>query len=119
MSSVCIDVFLQGDRISLSERLAANTPSQRTGFQTCYTAMDEIIKSSLRINMKPPPRLLIALIAGALAAGGAFAQPYPSKPIRLIVAQTAGGSADLVARAYAQRLTEQLPSQIVTDNRPA
>ena len=68
--------------------------------------------------MKPSSRMRVALIAGALTAGGAFAQPYPSKPIRLIVAQTAGGSADLVARAYAQRLTEQLAQQIVIDNRP-
>ncbi len=63
------------------------------------------------------PRMRVALIAGALVAGGAFAQPFPSKPIRLIVAQTAGGSADLVARAYAQRLTEQLGQQVVVDNR--
>src|SRR5258705_7144519 len=62
--------------------------------------------------------MVVALFSGALVAGGVFAQPYPSKPIRLIVAQTAGGSADLVARAYAQRLTEQLAQQIVIDNRP-
>ena len=67
--------------------------------------------------MKPSPQFLFALIATALAAGGAYAQPYPSKPLRLIVAQTAGGSADLAARAYGQRLTEQLGQQIVIDNR--
>jgi tripartite-type tricarboxylate transporter receptor subunit TctC len=42
---------------------------------------------------------------------------YPTKPIRLIVAQTAGGNSDMVARAYALRLSERLGQQIVVDNR--
>lgn len=42
---------------------------------------------------------------------------YPAKPIRLIVAQTAGGNSDMVARAYAQRLGERFGQQIVVDNR--
>lgn len=42
---------------------------------------------------------------------------YPTKPIRLIVAQTAGGNSDMVARAYAQRLGERFSQQIVVDNR--
>lgn len=67
--------------------------------------------------MKSSSRMLVALIAAALAVGSARAQQYPSKPIRLLVAQTAGGSADLVARSYAQRLTDQLGQQIVIDNR--
>jgi tripartite-type tricarboxylate transporter receptor subunit TctC len=67
--------------------------------------------------MKSSPQFLFAFIAVALAAFGVSAQSYPSKPLRLIVAQTAGGSADLVARAYGQRLTEQLGQQIVIDNR--
>ncbi len=44
-------------------------------------------------------------------------QPYPTKPIRLIVAQTAGGNSDMVARAYGQRLGERFNQQIVIDNR--
>src|SRR3954470_13139521 len=48
---------------------------------------------------------------------GAFAADYPAKPVRLVVAQSAGGNADFVARYYAQRLTEQFAQQIVIDNR--
>jgi tripartite-type tricarboxylate transporter receptor subunit TctC len=56
--------------------------------------------------------------AVALVAGGAHAQSnYPARPIRLIVAQTAGGNSDMVARAYAQRLSERLGQQVVVDNR--
>ena len=50
--------------------------------------------------------LMLALAALAVAASAA-AQTYPSKPIRLVVAQSAGGNADFVARAYSQRLAER------------
>jgi len=61
-----------------------------------------------------------------LAFGGLLSAPaptaaqttYPVKPIRLIVAQSAGGNADFVARYYALALTERLSQQIVIDNRP-
>ena len=62
--------------------------------------------------------LLATLVSSSMAAGALAAQAvYPVKPIRLIVAQSAGGSADFVARSYAQRLTEQFGQQIVIDNR--
>ncbi|HYC44974.1 MAG TPA: tripartite tricarboxylate transporter substrate binding protein [Burkholderiales bacterium] len=48
----------------------------------------------------------------------AVAQQYPTKPIRLVVAQSAGGNADFVARAYAQRLSDRFGQQVVVDNRP-
>src|SRR6187431_3432333 len=57
------------------------------------------------------------IIFFAAVASGARAADYPAKPIRLIVAQSAGGNADFVARYYAQRMTEQFGQQIVIDNR--
>ncbi|HTO47690.1 MAG TPA: tripartite tricarboxylate transporter substrate binding protein [Burkholderiales bacterium] len=61
-----------------------------------------------------------ALLAAALAvcAGGTFAQPYPSKPIRLIVPFTPGGSTDILGRAIGQKLAEALGQQVVIENRP-
>jgi len=62
--------------------------------------------------------VIAALSAGlALHAGSAHAQTYPDKPIRLVVAFPAGGAADLVGRAIAQRLTEQWKQQVIVDNR--
>lgn len=65
-------------------------------------------------------RTLILVLAalGALAAGPVAAQQYPAKPIRLIVPFVAGGTADVLSRVLAQRLTPQYGQQVVVENRP-
>lgn len=62
-------------------------------------------------------RVSVSALAMIAAITQAAQTQYPVKPIRLIVAQSAGGSADFVARSFAQRLTEQLGQQVVIDNR--
>ncbi|MEO8441223.1 MAG: tripartite tricarboxylate transporter substrate binding protein [Betaproteobacteria bacterium] len=47
----------------------------------------------------------------------AVAQPYPAKPIRFIVPFSAGGGADIVARAIGQKLSELVGQQVIIDNR--
>jgi len=59
------------------------------------------------------PFLLIGLIAGT-----AHAQGWPSKPIHFIVSFPPGGSADLIARSIAPRMSEKLGQQVVVENRP-
>jgi len=65
-------------------------------------------------------RYAIALVAvfGFVNALPAQAQQYPAKPIRLIVPFVAGGSADVLSRVLAQRLTQQYSQQVVVENRP-
>ena len=46
-----------------------------------------------------------------------FAQKYPSKPITLICPFAAGGSADIMARFIAQKLSEAIGTPIVVDNK--
>jgi tripartite-type tricarboxylate transporter receptor subunit TctC len=58
---------------------------------------------------------LIALLA--LCCLPSAAQTYPVKPIRFLVGFVAGGTNDIVARALAQKLTEQLGQSVVVENR--
>ena len=51
------------------------------------------------------------------AATGAFAQSYPTKPVRLIVPFPAGGGSDVVGRIVAQKLGDRIGQQVIVDNR--
>jgi tripartite-type tricarboxylate transporter receptor subunit TctC len=62
-------------------------------------------------------RTFAALIALALTTV-AQAQPYPSKPIRVIVGFAPGGGADIAARLVGQKLSEALGQPVVIENRP-
>jgi len=53
-----------------------------------------------------------------VVAGSAISQPYPGRPIRMIVPYSAGGASDIVMRILAQKLPEFLGQQVVVDNRP-
>jgi len=60
-----------------------------------------------------------SIIAGiACCASLALAQPYPSKPIRLVIGFAAGGPSDVAARTIAQKLTEKWGQQVIVDIRP-
>jgi tripartite-type tricarboxylate transporter receptor subunit TctC len=58
---------------------------------------------------------LFALVT--LIAGHAFAQPYPAKPVKLIVPFPPGGNTDIVGRLIGQKLTEGLGQQVYVENR--
>lgn len=59
---------------------------------------------------------LIVLLA--LIAPPALSQSYPDKPVRFIVPYAPGGSSDILARLFGQRLSETLGQTFVVDNRP-
>ena len=62
-------------------------------------------------------RKTLLAIAGLAIASSAAAQNFPTRPIRIIVPSTAGGSVDTLARAVGTRLAERWGQQVVIDNR--
>src|SRR5215470_14219001 len=59
-----------------------------------------------------------ALTAAALLAASARAQPFPSKPLKIVVPFAAGGAVDVVARVVGQRVAEQVSQPVIVDNKP-
>ena len=59
-----------------------------------------------------------ALLAGGVFASAASAQAWPAKPVRVVVAFTAGGTTDILARSIGQQLSEKLKQPFVIDNKP-
>jgi tripartite tricarboxylate transporter family receptor len=72
--------------------------------------------------MKLPRRQFLRLAAGAATLPAvsriAKAQAYPSRPVRIIVGQPAGGGVDITARVIGQWLSERFGQQFVIENRP-
>ena len=68
----------------------------------------------------PFRRWIAPVLALTLACVGAAAQaqPYPAKPIRLVIPFGAGGITDMAGRLIGQALGEELKQQVVIDNRP-
>ena len=63
-------------------------------------------------------RLLLCATAATAAAPNAFAQTWPTKPVRIIVPFPAGQSTDILARVMADHLTKSLGQQVIVENRP-
>lgn len=74
------------------------------------------------IVMTLPRRRLLQLAAGAAALPAvsrlAWAQTYPSRPVRIVVGYPAGIAPDITARLIAQSLSERFGQQVIVDNRP-
>ena len=63
------------------------------------------------------PRVLVA-IAFSIGASHAAEQPYPSRPVRMIVSNATGSSPEITGRIVANKLTAQTGQQFVVDARP-
>src|SRR5258705_2165741 len=72
--------------------------------------------------MNLPRRQFLHLVAGATVLPAvsrmAWAQAYPTRPVRIIVGFAAGGQIDIIARLMGQWLSDRLGQQFVIDNRP-
>jgi tripartite-type tricarboxylate transporter receptor subunit TctC len=84
-------------------------------------AMPYVLNPGLSVSSGVNPWLKKFLALGLFAtalASTATAQPYPTKPMRIIVPLAAGGPGDVLTRAMGQKLSEQTGQPVVIDNRP-
>jgi tripartite-type tricarboxylate transporter receptor subunit TctC len=58
------------------------------------------------------------LLCGLVFTTGAFADPYPTRAIRIIVPYAPGGNTDLISRSIAAKMTESLGYPVIVENRP-
>jgi tripartite-type tricarboxylate transporter receptor subunit TctC len=77
----------------------------------------------MKLASKALATLGALLIAGAALAqapstGSGQAADYPNKPVRVVVAFTAGGTTDILARAVSQKLTDRFKQSFIIDNKP-
>jgi tripartite-type tricarboxylate transporter receptor subunit TctC len=78
--------------------------------QFCFETMEEA-------DMRNRAAVSVLALAALLAAAGAGAQSYPTKPIRVIVPFSAGGPNDVLARLVTPKITEKLGQPVVIENR--
>ena len=69
---------------------------------------------------RPAFHFVLAALACAVAtfAAAAVAQPYPNRPVRMIVPFAPGGATDIIARLVGQKLAERMGTSIVIENKP-
>lgn len=85
------------------------------------TAIPSLVRNIVRNIVRTVGRSVCRPLAAALlacAAAGAWAQTYPAKPVKLIVTYPPGGSSDLMARIFGQKLGELWGQQVLIESKP-
>ena len=108
----------------MGNRTAAHDPSVRFA-DTSPASLGRTFQPSRRMlyllpeeTMNPSRRWLFvaASVAALFAAYPATAQPYPSRPVTMIVPASAGGPTDAIARVMSERMTANLGGTVLVDN---
>jgi tripartite-type tricarboxylate transporter receptor subunit TctC len=68
--------------------------------------------------MKTWLRMALVGASWAVCTAAAMAQGFPTKPVRIVVPFTAGGTADILARLIGQKMSDAMGQQVLVENRP-
>src|SRR5690348_13640371 len=107
-------IYLQVEsRMSKFESPYNHTTSEEQGMKD--RSNRERASEGLRGHFRLSP---FAFLLGCLVAGSATAQPYPTKPVRILVGFAPGGGTDIMARSVGAKMTESVKQQFIIENRP-
>src|SRR5688572_29047871 len=76
------------------------------------------MKNRTKISFRLPTSAFLLGCALALAVATAGAQPYPVRPVRVVVPLTPGGAVDILARIVSDHYSQVLGQRFIVDNRP-
>jgi tripartite-type tricarboxylate transporter receptor subunit TctC len=94
----------------LLKRSRYNTPNASPVRSSRLLKMHDLLRGPLSLSRYTIPLLLACALPVA-------AQPYPVKPVRMLIGFPPGGGTDIVGRIVAQKLSEVLGQQVIVDNR--
>src|SRR6267154_5919575 len=63
-------------------------------------------------------RFMLGAVSAPLVARSAWAQGFPSRPVRIVIGFPPGGGIDILARLMAPKMSERLGQPVIVDNRP-
>ncbi|RYY96048.1 MAG: tripartite tricarboxylate transporter substrate binding protein [Comamonadaceae bacterium] len=106
-----------------AKQASATTRSRSCALRACCRPpagfdQQQETETMSRSTFRGVTRRAALLVAGLALAGGATAQAYPDRAIKLVVPFPAGGAADVAARVYADKLGAVLAQPVVIDNKP-
>ncbi len=103
-----------------SSAIASSDISSRCSSRLNCAARSLCVASNSRRRTKArtTSKLIFTARSDLSTLASCSAQPYPNRPLRLIVAAAAGSAQDIAARNLAPELTKQMGHQVVVDNRP-